>query len=130
MKLALISLYQVVKHKTNGITSVHSQQIAWLHKCGWLEDPKTAMLRDPKVALQTPQQNNVMIIVGGDFNESNKNLGLHYMLATELELQDIWEYYNLYRLPSLTESFLILLKRCSQVLLKNQLLFFSFLPLV
>ena len=32
-----------------------------------------------------------MIIVGGDFNESNKNLGLHYMLATELGLQDIWD---------------------------------------
>jgi hypothetical protein len=77
------------------------------------------MLRDLKVTLQTPQQDNVMIIVGGDFNESNKNLGLHYMLATELGLQDIWEYYNLYRLPSLTENFLILLKRCSQVLLKN-----------
>jgi hypothetical protein len=72
MKLALISFYQVVKHNTNEITSVHSQQIAWLHKCGWLEDPKTAMLRDLKVALQTPQQDNVMIIVGGDFNEKQQ----------------------------------------------------------
>ena len=89
MKLALISLYQVVKHNTNGITSVHSQ--AWLHKCSWLEDPKTAMLRDLKETLQTLQRDNVMIIVGGDFNESNKNLGLHYMLATELGLQDIWD---------------------------------------
>jgi hypothetical protein len=33
MKLALISLYQVVKHNINDIISVHSQQIAWLHKC-------------------------------------------------------------------------------------------------
>jgi hypothetical protein len=32
-----------------------------------------------------------MTIVGGDFNESNKNLGLHYMLATELSLQGIWD---------------------------------------
>jgi hypothetical protein len=91
MKLALISLYQVVKHNTNGITSVHSQQVAWLHKCSWLEDPKTAMLRDLKETLQTLQQDNVMIIIGGNFNESNKNLGLHYMLATELGLQDIWD---------------------------------------
>jgi exonuclease III len=47
------------------------------------------MLRDLKETLQTLQRDNVMIIIGGDFNESNKNLRLHYMLATEL--QDIWD---------------------------------------
>jgi hypothetical protein len=48
MKLALISLYQVVKHNTNGIISVHLQQVAWLHKCSRLEDPKTARLKFKK----------------------------------------------------------------------------------
>jgi hypothetical protein len=48
-----------------------------------------AFFRDLKEALQTFQQNNVMIIIGGDFNESNKILGLHYILATELGLQYI-----------------------------------------
>jgi hypothetical protein len=67
MKLALIS-YQVVKHNTNGITSIHSQQVAWLHKCCRLEDPKTAMLRDLKETIQILQQDNIMIIIGGDFN--------------------------------------------------------------
>jgi hypothetical protein len=61
MKLALISLYQVVKHNATGITSVHSQQIAWLHKCSWLEDQKSSLLRDLKVALQTSQQDNVSV---------------------------------------------------------------------
>jgi hypothetical protein len=40
-----------------------------------LDDPKTAMLRDLKEAVQTLQHDNVMIIIGGDFNESTKNLG-------------------------------------------------------
>ena len=31
-KLSLISMYQTVKHNTNGATSVHSQQSAWLQK--------------------------------------------------------------------------------------------------
>jgi exonuclease III len=50
-----------------------------------------AFLRDLKEALQTFQQDNVMMIIGGDFNESNRNLGLHYILATELGLQYIWD---------------------------------------
>jgi hypothetical protein len=49
------------------------------------------MLRELKEALQTLQHDNAMITIGSDFNECNKILGLHYMLATELDVQDIWD---------------------------------------
>ena len=90
-KLALISMYQTVKHNTNGATSVHSQQSAWLQKAGRMEDPKTAMIKDLKQALENLQKDNILIIIGGDFNESDKKAGLHYMLSTELGLKDIFD---------------------------------------
>jgi hypothetical protein len=49
------------------------------------------MLRDLKEAHQTLQHDNNMITIDSDFNECNKILGLHYMLATELAVQDIWD---------------------------------------
>ena len=80
-------MYQTVKHNTNGVTSVHSQQSAWLQKAGRLEDPKTAILKDLKQELENLKKDNILIILGGDFNESDKKAGLHYMLLTELGLK-------------------------------------------
>jgi hypothetical protein len=37
------------------------------------------------------QQGNPMITIGRDINETNKSLGFHYMLATEVDLSGIWD---------------------------------------
>jgi hypothetical protein len=90
VQIATISIYQVTNFVTKGITSVQSQQNAWLQKHGRTKDPRKALHMDIKEIIQQLQKENVLIIVGGDFNDSNKLKGLHYVLSTELGLQDAW----------------------------------------
>jgi exonuclease III len=90
VKIAAISIYQAPNTAPKGITSIYSQQNAWLRKNRRKEDPRTALYTDIKETLQNLQKENVLIITGGDFNDSNKFKGLHHVLSAELGLQDAW----------------------------------------
>ena len=94
VKLAMISLYQVGKKAQSGVKTVYSQQNAWLRKRGRPEDPRTAMQRDLKDELQELKENNILVIIGGDFNDGDKTSGLHYMMSSEMGLHDAWELQN------------------------------------
>jgi CRISPR/Cas system CSM-associated protein Csm5 (group 7 of RAMP superfamily) len=78
VKLATISIYQVCNKGVKDITSVHSQQNTWLQKHGRTKDPRKALHIDIKETLEKLQKENILIIIGGDFNNSNTSKGLHY----------------------------------------------------
>jgi CRISPR/Cas system CSM-associated protein Csm5 (group 7 of RAMP superfamily) len=90
VKLATISMYQVCNKAAKGITSVYSQQNAWLRKHGRTEDPRKALHIDIKEAIQELKNENILIIIGGDYNDGNKSQGLHYTLSIKLGLEDAW----------------------------------------
>jgi hypothetical protein len=55
-KIAAISIYQAPNTSPKGITSIYSQQKAWLRKNGRREDPRTALHTDIKETLQNLQR--------------------------------------------------------------------------
>jgi hypothetical protein len=80
VKPATISIFQVCNKAAKGTTSVHSQQNARLQKHGRTEDPRKALHIDIT--------ENMLIIIGGNFNDSDKSKELHYALLIKLGLQD------------------------------------------
>ena len=58
------------------------------------EDPRTATIRDLKEEIQELQKDNTLVVIGGDFNDGDKTLGLHYMMSSEVGLHDAWELQN------------------------------------
>jgi hypothetical protein len=69
VKPATISIFQVCNKAAKGTTSVHSQQNARPQKLGRTEDPRKALHIDIT--------ENMLIIIGGNFNDSDKSKGLH-----------------------------------------------------
>jgi hypothetical protein len=54
------------------------------------EDPTKALHIDIKEAIQELKNKNILIIIGGDFNDGNKSKRLLYTLSIKLGLEDAW----------------------------------------
>jgi hypothetical protein len=104
VRIAAVSIYQAPNTASKGITSVYSQQNAWLRKNGRTEDPRKALHTDIKETLKNLQKENVLIIIGGNFNDSNKLKGLHHVLSIELGLHNPLQAHTLEELSAWTTS--------------------------
>jgi hypothetical protein len=92
--IAILSIYQVTKKKDKGTTTIAAQQEAMLQEAKRNITPRQAFHEDLVSIINTLRDQNIEIIVSGDFNSYNRKKGILLDLEVQCGLVNVCNEEN------------------------------------